>query len=65
MVAIWRASTTGLRAGSTSTLIPNLSRRVRAAMAAMATIGSRKGAGPASRSLSQSESTPSVSQRAA
>ena len=49
-VASSLASTTGLRPGSTSTLIPNLSRVVRPAAYAMATIGS--GACPVIRSES-------------
>src|SRR5439155_3594035 len=53
---------TGERKGATSTLGPNLSRRVRAATAAIAIIGSRTGSGEESRSENQSESISVLSQ---
>ncbi len=53
------ATTTGLRPGSTRTLVPSLSRRVRPAATASAISGS--GPGPVSRSLSHSESKPLAS----
>src|SRR5690606_12936795 len=50
------ATTTGLRPGRTSTLVPSFNRRVRPAATARPTNGS--GAGPVRRSLSHSESKP-------
>src|SRR5690606_26323503 len=55
------ATTTGLRPGRTSTLVPSFNRRVRPAATARPTNGS--GAGPARRSLSHSESKPRRSSR--
>jgi hypothetical protein len=62
-MAIWRAASTGDLKGAISTLGPNLSRRVRAATAAIAVIGSRTGSGDESRSENQIESISVRSQR--
>jgi hypothetical protein len=51
-----RAATTGDRNGVMSTLGPNLSRVVRAAMAAIAVMGSGTGTGEESRSENHTES---------
>ncbi|OLC38685.1 MAG: hypothetical protein AUH81_03615 [Candidatus Rokubacteria bacterium 13_1_40CM_4_69_5] len=63
MVASSRASSTGGRNGVTSTLGPNLRRRVRAATAAIAVRGSSTGWGADRRSLNQTESMSVRSQR--
>jgi hypothetical protein len=57
IVAISLAATTGVRYGRTTTLGPNLSRVVRAAMAASVVITSGTGTGEERRSDSQIEST--------
>src|SRR5262249_55118409 len=62
-MASWRAASTGERNGAINTLGPNLSRRVRAATAAMVVIGSRTGIGEESRSENQIESISVRSQR--
>src|SRR5690349_12632021 len=62
-MAISRAASTGVRNGVTKTLGPNFSRVVRAAMAAIAVIGSGRGAGDDSRSENQTESISVFSQR--
>ncbi len=62
-MAISRARTTGERKGAISTLGPNLSRRVRAATAAMVVMGSGTGIGEESRSENHTESMPLRSHR--
>src|SRR6476619_5298231 len=61
-MAISRAIRTGLRKGVTKTLGPNFSRVVRAAIAAIAVIGSGIGSGEERRSENQSESISLFSQ---
>src|SRR5215510_8792326 len=62
-MASWRAASTGERNGAISTLGPNLSRRVRAATAAIVVIGSSTGIGEERRSENQIESISVRSQR--
>src|ERR1043166_796512 len=62
-MAISRAASTGVRTGVMKTLGPNFSLAVRAAMAAMAVIGSGTGIGEDRRSENHTESISLFSQR--
>ena len=63
MVAHCLATSTGSRMASDTTFMPNLSRRVRPASAAIAVMHSSIGSRLSSRSVCHSESTPPASHR--
>ncbi len=63
MVAHCLASTTGSRIASDTTFMPNFTRRVRPAIAAIAAMASRIGSRLIRRSVCQRLSTPPCSQR--